>query len=62
MKKQNVNTVFFSLNGEDIQTVATQEIYRNLSYTEIESIKDLIASNINWYDAIADAIHDKIKT
>lgn len=62
MKKQNRNTIIYSLNIEDIQTVAVEEIDRELSQTEIESIKDLIASNINWYDAIANAIHEKIKT
>ena len=61
MKKVNRNTVFYSLNEKDIQTVALQEIDRNLSETEIESIKDVITSNINWYDAIANAIHERIK-
>lgn len=62
MKKKNPNSVFYSLNEEDIQTVALQEINRDLSETEIESIKDLIASNINWHEAIANAIREKIKT
>jgi hypothetical protein len=61
MKKQNRNIVFYSLNEKDIQTVASKEIDRNLSKTEMKSIKELIASNINWYDAIANAIHERIK-
>jgi hypothetical protein len=62
MKKQKHNSIFYFLNEEDIQTVALEEIDRNLSTDEIESIKDLIASKINWYDAIANAIQEKIKT
>ena len=62
MEKRNRKADFFSLNDEDIQIVASQEIERKLSEIEIESIKDLITSNINWYDAIANAIHTKIKT
>lgn len=62
MENKNHNNIFYSLNEEDIQSVALQEIERKLSETEIESIKDLISSNINWYDAIANAIYKKIKT
>jgi len=60
MKNINQSRVFYSLNEEDIQNVALQEIERNLSDTEIENIKELIAFNINWYDAIANAIREKI--
>lgn len=62
MENKNQNRIFYSLNEEDIQNVALQEIERKLSETEIASLKDLIASNINWYDAIANAISEKIKT
>lgn len=61
MGNKNRSTVFYSLNEEDIQNVSLQEIERKLSETEIESIKDLISSNISWYDAIANAIYEKIK-
>lgn len=53
------NNIFYSLNIEDIQTVASQEIERKLSESEIENIKDLIAEKVNWYDAIANAISEK---
>lgn len=54
--------VIYSLNEEDIQTVALQEIDRNLSSQEIEELKNFIAEKINWYDAIADAINERINT
>lgn len=53
--------IIYSLSIEDIQTVALEEIDRELTVNEIEKIKDLIAENINWYDAILDAINAKIK-
>ncbi len=58
---KSLSTVVYYLNEEDVQTVALQEIDRTLSATEIDSIKELIASNINWYDAIANAIQEKIR-
>jgi hypothetical protein len=61
MKKLDFDTIIYSLNIEDVQTVAFEEFGRELSKTEIESIKDLIASNVQWYDAIANAIRMKIK-
>lgn len=54
--------IIYSLNEEDIQTVAFQEVERSLSSQEIEKIKNLIAEKINWYDAIAEAINEKINT
>ena len=54
------NEIVYSLNIEDIQTVATQEIERELTDDEIEKIKDLFAEKISWYDAIAAAIDELI--
>lgn len=53
------NQIIYSLTIEDIQTVANKEIERNLSPDEIENIKEVIAEKINWYDAIADSIHQQ---
>lgn len=53
--------IIYSLNVEDIQRVAVQEIERNVSPEEIEKIKTSIADKINWYDAIANSINEKIK-
>jgi len=55
------NKIIYSLNIEDIQTVALEEIERNLSQEEIEKIIESIAEKINWYDAIANSINEKIK-
>jgi hypothetical protein len=53
--------IVYSLNVEDIQTVALQEIERNLTPEEIEKIKYSIADKINWFDAIANSINEKLK-
>ncbi len=56
MKNQNNKEIIYSLIIEDVQTVAQQEIERELTPKEIENIKDSIAEKIPWYDAISDAI------
>lgn len=54
------NNIVYSLNIEDIQTVAIQEIDRELTEDEIEKVKDLIGEKINWYEAILNSIIEKI--
>jgi DNA replicative helicase MCM subunit Mcm2 (Cdc46/Mcm family) len=53
---EDKNDIVYSLNIEDIQTVAIQEIDRELTEDEIEKVKDLIGEKINWYDAILNSI------
>jgi len=55
-----MKNIIYQLTIEDVQTVALQEINRKLSLEEIESIKELIAEKIHWYDAISDAISEKL--
>jgi hypothetical protein len=50
---------FYSLSTEDIQTVAMQEIGRNLSKKEIDAIVGDISERIGWYDIIATCIGSK---
>ncbi len=56
----NENTIIYQLTVKDIQTVANQELERNLTNNEIKRIIDLIAENISWYEAISSAIEEKI--
>ena len=55
------NNIIYSLTVEDLQTIASQEINRELTDNEIEEIKDKIAEKINWYDAISNAINERIE-
>jgi hypothetical protein len=54
------NEIFYSLSIEDIQTIAAQEIDRELTDEEIDNVKDLICEKINWYDAIFNSINEII--
>ena len=56
----NNEEIIYQLTVEDIQTVANDELDRDLSFAEIKSIQDLIGEKINWYDAIADSIRARI--
>jgi len=53
---ENKYDIVYSLNIEDIQMVAIQEIDRELVDFEIEKVRDLIGEYINWYDAILNSI------
>lgn len=61
LKKHNKGNIIYQLTIEDIQNVAMQELNRELSPNEIESIIDKVAENINWYDSISNAILLNIK-
>ena len=52
--------IIYSLNVEDIQKVALENLGRELSSEEIEKISDSIAGKINWFDAIGDSINEII--
>jgi hypothetical protein len=52
--------LIYFLTIEDLQNVANQELNRELTKIEIELLKIKIAEKINWYDAIADVINEKI--
>ena len=53
--------IFYSLNIEDMQTVAIEATGRELNDNEIEYVKDLIYEKINWYDAILYSIIEKVE-
>ncbi len=57
----NKELIFYYLNYGDIQTVAMDSIERELTLEEINHIEENIAENVNWYDAISDAIRSHIE-
>ena len=57
MQELNRNRIIYSLNVEDIQSVSLEEIGRELSENEVEAIKEPLAENIGWYDAIREVPH-----
>lgn len=54
--------VVYSINIEDIQTVAEEELDRELMPQELKLVEDKIGDYIDWFEAISSAIKDsKIK-
>jgi hypothetical protein len=58
--KTGDETIIYSLNIEDLQTVAEETLNRKLSATEIDLVKDKVGDYIPWFDAIQSAIEDHI--
>ncbi len=49
--------IIYSINIEDIQNVAEQELERKLTAKELKLVEDKIGDYINWYEAILNAIY-----
>lgn len=50
--------IVFSINVEDIQNVADQELDRGLTDKELEFVESRLDKYIDWYGAIASAISE----
>ena len=48
--------IIYSINIEDIQNVAEQELERQLTEKELRLVEDKVGDYINWYEAILNAI------
>ena len=45
--------IIYSINIEDVQNVAEQELNRLLTDEELKLVEDKIGDYMNWYDAVA---------
>jgi hypothetical protein len=61
MEKELLDKVFYSLSYEDIQNISEQDLGRELTENEIESVVDEISDGINWATTISDVLLDKFK-
>lgn len=52
--------VVYSINVEDIQTVAVEEFGRTLTDDELDEIEDKLGEYIQWYDIIEMAISNHL--
>ena len=52
--------IVYSLNVEDLQHVANEELERDLTEDEITRIENKLGDYISWYDAISLAMRKKI--
>jgi len=53
----NKNQIIYSINIEDVQNVAEEELERKLTAKELKLVEDKIGDCINWYEAILNAIY-----
>lgn len=58
----DTSKIIYSLNIEDVQNVATEELGRKLNNTELKIIENKIGDYIDWYESINMAITDNLKT
>ena len=56
----DTSRIVYSLNIEDVQNVAEEEIGRELSEKELEIVEDKIGDYIDWYSAIDITIRNEI--
>ncbi len=61
MLMKNSKRIVYSLNVEDIQTVAKEVLERQLTESEIALVEESIGDYIKWFDAIEFAINKHIK-
>lgn len=58
----NPEKIIYSINIEDIQTVAEQELDRKLTEEELRLVENKLGDYVGWYEAILHAINEvKIK-
>ena len=58
----NPEKIIYSINIEDVQNVAEQELERKLTAKELRLVEKKVGDYINWYEAILNAINEvKIK-
>jgi len=57
----NIERIIYSLNVEDVQRVAQENLSRDLRSDEIRKVEELVGDYILWYDAIDSAIENAIE-
>ena len=50
--------VVYSISIEDLQSVAMEDLNRELTREEIDSLIDRLGDYISWFDAVSSAIAD----
>ena len=50
--------IIYSINIEDVQNVAEQELERKRTAKELRLIEKKVGDYINWYEAILNAINE----
>ena len=58
---ENNSKIIYSINIEDVQTVAKQELKRKLSEEELKMVELKLGDYIDWYEAINTTINEIAK-
>lgn len=58
----DTSKIIYSLNIEDVQNVATEELGRELNKKELKIIENKIGDYIDWYESINMVITNNLKT
>jgi len=53
--------IIYSINVEDVQNVADQELARELTEDELKIVENKLGDYIDWYGSISTAIDDIIR-
>ncbi len=53
--------IIYSINIEDVQNVAQQELGRDLTDKELKIVEDKIGDEIDWFETIASVIAGHIE-
>jgi hypothetical protein len=56
----NDSKVIYTINIEDVQTVAGDVLDRRLTDKEIALVENSIGNHIAWFQAIENAIHENV--
>lgn len=56
----DTSSVIYSLNIEDVQNVAEEELGRRASKKELKIIEDKVGDYIDWHEAIRLALNDAV--
>lgn len=56
------NKVIYSINIEDVQDVARQELDRELTAAELRVVEDKIGDQFDWYGSITAVLDEYITT
>lgn len=52
--------IIYSINIEDVQTVAEEKLGRKLNHKELKIVEDKIGDYIDWYEAITLALNEAV--
>lgn len=58
----NTSKIIYSINIEDIQNVAEEELGRKLNRKELKAVEDKLGDYISWHETISFALNDAVRS